>query len=79
MTHILFILHLILTHLAKTLSQVALFFTVPMIAREHLAENYHTTYQLEPNQMYVKICTLVAVFLAMYAVIRQVSNLSNND
>ncbi len=32
-----------------------------------------------PNQMYVKICTLVAVFLAMYAVIRQVSNLSNND
>ena len=32
-----------------------------------------------PNQMYVKICTLVAVFLAMYSVIRQVSNLSNND
>ncbi|AUC16789.1 hypothetical protein BTO06_17285 [Tenacibaculum sp. SZ-18] len=32
-----------------------------------------------PNQMYMKICTLVAVFLAMYSVIRQVSNLSNND
>ncbi|CAL2062321.1 AtpZ/AtpI family protein [Tenacibaculum sp. 190524A05c] len=32
-----------------------------------------------PNQMYMKICTLAAVFIAMYSVIRQVTNLSKND
>jgi len=31
------------------------------------------------NQLYYKIVTLTAVFIAMYAVIKQVLNLTNND
>ncbi|XRE43111.1 hypothetical protein ACIVBQ_001315 [Tenacibaculum discolor] len=31
------------------------------------------------NQLYVKICTLVAVFGAMLSVIIQVTNLTKND
>lgn len=31
------------------------------------------------NQLYYKIITLLAVFLAMFSVIRQVLNITNND
>ncbi|MDO6674469.1 AtpZ/AtpI family protein [Tenacibaculum sp. 1B UA] len=31
------------------------------------------------NQLYVKICTLVAVFISMYSVIREVTKLTNKD
>lgn len=31
------------------------------------------------NELYTKICTLVAVFLSIYSVIRQVSKLSKNE
>lgn len=31
------------------------------------------------NQLYYKIVTLIAVFVAMYAVIKQVLNLTNSD
>ncbi|MEE4000049.1 AtpZ/AtpI family protein [Tenacibaculum sp. FZY0031] len=31
------------------------------------------------NQLYVKICTLTAVFISMYSVIREVIKLTNND
>ena len=31
------------------------------------------------NQLYFKIVTLVAVFIAMFSVIRQVLNITNND
>lgn len=31
------------------------------------------------NQLYYKIVTLIAVFIAMYAVIKQVLNLTNSD
>lgn len=31
------------------------------------------------NQLYYKIVTLLAVFLAMFSVIRQVLNITNND
>ncbi len=31
------------------------------------------------NQLYTKICTLVAVFIAMYSIIKQVTRLTNND
>lgn len=31
------------------------------------------------NQLYYKIVTLIAVFIAMYTVIKQVLNLTNSD
>lgn len=31
------------------------------------------------NQLYYKIVTLIAVFVAMYSVIRQVLNITNNN
>lgn len=31
------------------------------------------------NQLYVKICTLVAVFISMYSVIREVTKLTDKD
>ncbi|GAA4233872.1 hypothetical protein GCM10022291_11990 [Postechiella marina] len=31
------------------------------------------------NQLYYKIVTLIAVFIAMYAVIKQVLNITNSD
>ena len=31
------------------------------------------------NQLYYKICTLFAVFLAMFSVIKQVTKISNNN
>lgn len=31
------------------------------------------------NQLYVKICTLAAVFISMYSVIKQVTKLTNKD
>ncbi|CAM1338983.1 AtpZ/AtpI family protein [Tenacibaculum aestuarii] len=31
------------------------------------------------NQLYVKICTLAAVFISMYSVIREVTKLTNKD
>lgn len=31
------------------------------------------------SQTFTKVCTMVAVFFAMYSVIKQVSNLSKND
>lgn len=34
---------------------------------------------VNPNQLYTKICTLVAVFAAMFSVIVQVTNLSKNN
>ena len=37
------------------------------------------SYFLKENQLYFKICTLFAVFLAMFSVIRQVTKITNNN
>ena len=37
------------------------------------------SYFLNENQLYYKICTLFAVFLAMFSVIRQVTKISNKN
>jgi len=37
------------------------------------------SYFLNKNQLYYKICTLFAVFLAMFSVIRQVTKFTNKN
>ena len=37
------------------------------------------SYFLSKNQIYFKICTLFAVFLAMFSVIKQVTKISNKN
>lgn len=37
------------------------------------------SYFFNENQLYYKICTLFAVFLAMFSVIRQVTKISNKN
>ena len=37
------------------------------------------SYFLNKNELYFKICTLFAVFLSMFSVIRQVTKISNNN
>lgn len=37
------------------------------------------SYFLNENQLYYKICTLFAVFLAMFSIIRQVTKLTNHN
>jgi len=37
------------------------------------------SYFLNENQLFYKICTLFAVFLAMYSIIRQVIKITNNN
>ena len=36
-------------------------------------------YFLNKNQLYFKVCTLSAVFLAMFSIIKQVIKLTNNN
>ncbi len=37
------------------------------------------SYFFNENELYFKICTLFAVFLAMFSVIKQVTKITNND